>query len=362
MTGDQRVKSDSPTKLVYLINSLYTGGAEIGLCRLLQGLDSERYDVTVVALQGHEPELVNRIPDWATVVDLEFSRRPNLPAVRVLIHSLWDADVIVGSLYHAALLARFTGALNRTVTVATWQHNELFKNDLRQWSFEKTIPLNDVVLADSKPVSDFLKQSLDVPDNLVHTVPIAGIDIQDYTTVSHRKIAPVVVGSVGRIVEQKNYTTLLDVASELSAREIRFEVAGSGEQLEFLRQQADSRGLSNVKFKGSIPSVPDFLATLDIYFQPSRHEGLCITVLEAMAAGLPVVGSNVAGIGQSVRQEESGLLYEPGDVQGFADGISELASDPERREKLGIEGRNVVSEKYTRESLVTEFERAIGTY
>ncbi|MDB2276555.1 glycosyltransferase family 4 protein, partial [Halorubrum ezzemoulense] len=86
---------------------------------------------------------------------------------------------------------------------------------------------------------------------------------------------------------------------------------------------------------------------------------LCITVLEAMAAGLPVVGSNVGGIGRNVDEGESGYLYDPDDIDGFVSGIERLRTDPELRQQLGNHGREIVSELFTQEVLIKEFEKAI---
>lgn len=362
MTEDQGTESDSPTKLVYLINSLYTGGAEIGLCRLLQGLDSERYDVTVVVLWGHEPELVDRIPDWVAIVDLELTRRPNFSACPGVVRSLYGADVIVGSLYHASFLAKMAGVVNSDATVATWQHNPSFKSSLRESLFVKTSFLNDVLLADSDAVADTMSEEFGIPTDLVHTVPIAGIDLDEYTPRSHGPSDPVTVGSVGRIIEEKNYSLLLNVADHLSDSNIRFEIVGGGDRLHSLRQSAKDRRLSNITFHGALPSpkIADFLSGTDIYIQPSRQEGLCITVLEAMAAGLPVVGSEVGGIAQNVEHGISGFTYRSTDLEGFISGLQELAADPELREQFGNRGREIVEEQFTRDVLVTEFETAIS--
>ena len=80
-----------------------------------------------------------------------------------------------------------------------------------------------------------------------------------------------------------------------------------------------------------------------------------------MAAGLPVVGSEVGGIGRNVEEGESGYLYDPKDVDGFVSGIERLRTDPDLRQQLGDRGREIVAESFTQEVLVREFERAINT-
>lgn len=353
--------SGPPIRLVYIINSLHIGGAEIGMCRLLDGLNPEDYAVTVISLDGQEEELTNQIPSWVTVIDLQITSGISLLGLRELLSSIQSADVIVGSLFHSVMVARIAGVFNRDATVATWHHTQQFKTGQRKFAFEKTNRLNDVLLADSEPVAEILRNTFEMDDDVIHTVPIAGIDLDEFTPVKHQQSDPVIVGSVGRIATPKNYATLLDVAERLSGQGIEFEIAGDGELLDELTQEADQRGLSNVTFHGVVTDVPEFLSKIDVYFQPSLQEGLCITVLEAMACGLPVVGSNVGGIGRNLQDNSSGYLYEPDDIDGFVSGIETLARDSALRQQFGERGREIVKEGFTQAALVNEFERAFST-
>jgi glycosyltransferase involved in cell wall biosynthesis len=162
------------------------------------------------------------------------------------------------------------------------------------------------------------------------------------------------------LAEPKNPFAILDVAERLRGEEITFEIAGGGKLEENVREEIDERGLTNVTLHGHVTDVPGFLSEVDVYFQPSLYEGLCITVLEAMATGLPVVASDVGGIGESVDHGESGFLYKPEDIDGFESGISKLARDPSLRSDFGECGRNTVKDGYTQEVLVSRFEEALG--
>ena len=352
---------EESTKVVYIINSLEVGGAEFGLCRLLNGLKSQEYDVTVLALNSHSDRLTSKIPPWVRVVDLRLRSGIGVSTIRELYSTVRTADVIVGSLYHSSMLARLCGVLQPNATIATWHHANLFESDLRRLSFKFTSQLSDVVLADSEPVSEMLIADLGLDPNLVHTVPIAGINLDEYTIVEHRDCEEITVGTVGRLSEQKNHKMILDVAEELRDDNFRFEIAGDGELYDTIQEEITERDLHNVTLYGLVEDVPSFLADLDIYFQPSLWEGLCITVLEAMASGLPVVGSGVGGIGRNVEKDSSGFLYEPDNLDGFVSGIETLATDPELRKQFGTRGRAIVKEGFTQDMLVSEFEKAIET-
>lgn len=345
-------------KLVYVINALDTGGAEVGMCRLLDGLDDARYEVTIVTLDGYDEEFVDRrVPRVETIIDCQ--RLASVRGVSRLVSVLIDADVVVGSLFHSVLVARLVGVINRKAVVITWQHNERFKTDFRRRLFGATLPLSDVLIADSEPVAAMLREEFDLPAGRVETVPIAGISLNAFDPRTHRETDTVTVGSVGVISEQKNFHRVVEMANELSEENIEFRIAGDGPKRSELESRVESLGLENVEFLGTVRDLPTFLNSVDVYVQPSRFEGLCITVVEAMAAGLPIVASAVGGIEYNVDDGTTGYLHDPDDVEGFCDSVRKLAADPAKRRRFGDRGRQLVENRYTQEVLVEEFERAL---
>jgi glycosyltransferase involved in cell wall biosynthesis len=347
-------------RMVYIINSLGVGGAEVGMCRLLDGLNSEKYDITVVALDGRTNDLADQIPSWVRVIPL-YSGSLNLGNLIDFVRAVRESDVLVGSLFHSVIVVKLIGLLKYSGAIATWRHVWPFKTNRRKWIFKRSTRLTDAILADSEAVAEKLKYELRIDDSMVYTVPIAGLNPTGYTSAIHSESSTVTVGTVGRLTEQKNHETILSVAKELQGEGITFEIAGEGELYEKLERIIEEQSITNVALRGFVDDVPQFLADLDLYFQPSSHEGLCITVLEAMAAGLPVVGSDVGGIGRNVSHGETGFLYDPDDVAGFVSAIRTLASDPELRREFGERGQERVSEHYTQNALVSAFEETIDT-
>ncbi|WP_306058693.1 glycosyltransferase family 4 protein [Natronococcus wangiae] len=343
---------------MYVITALHTGGAEVGMCRLLDGLNDDRYDVTVVTLNGYDETFVDRrVPDVESILDCKRLRTPR--DASKLVSAVADADVIVGSLFHSQLVARLAGVANRNAVVATWQHNERFKTAFRKKLSGAMHPLSDVLLADSDPVAEMLHDEFGFTDGFVKTVPIAGVPLSEFERREHDHADPVVVGSVGVLSDQKNFRTLLAIADELDGEGITFRIAGDGPNRGKLASRIESAGIENIELLGHVRDLSQFLNSIDVYVQPSRFEGLCITVLEAMATALPIVGSSVGGIGHNVTEGTCGYLHDPDDVEGFCRSIRELAADPLKRQRFGDRGRELVERNYTQDVLVEEFERAI---
>ena len=202
----------------------------------------------------------------------------------------------------------------------------------------------------SRNLADFFT-TLGVPRELLLTI-YNGVDIDRYKPGAPRaEFCPVVrIGAVGRLVAEKDYPTLLAALALLKARNVRFfaEIAGDGPLAADLKERAQALGLRGlVSFHGSCDDVPAFLRELDIYVLSSRHEGLPIAVLEAMATALPVVATRITAIPEIIEDGCTGILVPPGDAAAMADALAALAGDGSRRRALGEAARELVRTRYT---------------
>jgi glycosyltransferase involved in cell wall biosynthesis len=161
-----------------------------------------------------------------------------------------------------------------------------------------------------------------------------------------------VVGCVGRLVANKGMDTLLKAAKlVLEERpETRFVIAGDGPLRPELEALARSLGIvSNVEFRGYLPEAIDVarqMAELDVFVLPTRREGLGIVYLEAMALGVPVVGSRVEPVTDVVADGRTGLLATVDDPRAFADATLRLLNDADLRRRMGEAGPDYVAQKF----------------
>ncbi|AEM57710.1 hypothetical protein HISP_10775 [Haloarcula hispanica N601] len=359
-------------KLTYLISGLEIGGAEIGMVRLLDGIPEDELDVTVVALDGGKRTVVPDIPDHVDIVDLQIENKLLIHKLLPLIPILRETDILLGSIYHAETVARLFDLVIPVNTLLTWAHNTEFKTPIRRWVDKLTIGRCDAILADSEAVATMLVERQEVDPEKIWTVPIAGLSMSEYDRppvplrsldysvvggepLDHVGEGMIVVGTVGTLSAAKNHDAILEVASRLSDRKVHFAIAGDGPQREELVDEVVERELTNVSFIGRVDSVPEFLSAVDIYFQPSHYEGLCITVLEAMAAGKPIVASTAGEIPRNVRDGKEGFVAEPENIEAFVEAIETLLDDPELRSRFSESSRQRVVERYSQEILVERF-------
>lgn len=357
--------STTPYRLTYLIDGLNVSGAQVGMARLISGLDPATFDVTVIGLNGMGKGILPQLPDNATVLDLAIDPKYRFDRLRKLWFILEKTDILVTSLFHSTTVGTALGRLQSVPLILCWQHSAEHVSRPRKILSRAAYAACDRVLVDSQAVADMLV-SEGVPDDRIYIVPIAGIDINEFYppdrtagrgTATNETIR---VGSIGQLIPAKNYETLIECAAGLDDR-FEFEVIGDGPRRRELERLVDKQAPSQVTFHGQIPpdDVAPFLRELDIYFQPSRREGLCITVIEAMACALPVVGAETGGIQESVKHGRTGLLAPPEDPKTFRNHLRTLASSRRLRRQYGLAGRERIVENYSQEALVNEFHNAL---
>lgn len=167
-----------------------------------------------------------------------------------------------------------------------------------------------------------------------------------------------VVGTIARLNPVKDLGTL--ISGFAAVRAIRPDAAlvivGDGEERSRLDETARALGVSGtVHLLGHRDDARDLLPAFDIFANSSTSEGISLTILEAMAAGLPVVATRVGGTPEVVDDQVDGLLVPSRDPRAIGDAICALAVDPVRRHSLGAAGRLAVSERFTIDRMVEHY-------
>jgi glycosyltransferase involved in cell wall biosynthesis len=140
---------------------------------------------------------------------------------------------------------------------------------------------------------------------------------------------------VGRLAPEKDWPTFLEIARNFpDPARYAFVAVGSGWQGEQLQKFVQDNGLSNVHFLGQRQDVPSILKEADAFLLTSRFEAFPNVILEAMAAGCPVIATRTAGSEFIIQHESNGMLVEVGDVPGFVGNLERVLSDPDLAGRL----------------------------
>jgi glycosyltransferase involved in cell wall biosynthesis len=173
------------------------------------------------------------------------------------------------------------------------------------------------------------------------------------------------LGAIGAIVPQKGLVYLLEALSRVRAivPDVRLLLVGDGPagHAAALRAAAQDLGIDDaILHLERRTDVPELLAALDVFVSASLDENLPQSVLEAMAAGIPVVATAVGGVPECVSAEETGLLVPPADGRALAAAIVRLLDDPGARQRLGAAGRRRVQEYFAPETQVPRIEAVLS--
>jgi glycosyltransferase involved in cell wall biosynthesis len=152
---------------------------------------------------------------------------------------------------------------------------------------------------------------------------------------------------VGRLAAAKGLPILLEAVAKVEGATL--DIAGDGPDRSMIEDKVRSLALSDrVRFLGyqSQPQVLELLKRTDVFVLSSFAEGVPVVLMEAMAAGVPVVATRIAGIPELVRDEHNGLLVPPGDVDSFANAIRRLLDDPDLRNRFAAAGREQIEREF----------------
>ncbi len=178
-----------------------------------------------------------------------------------------------------------------------------------------------------------------------------GLNIDDDT---------IAIGIIGRLVPVKNHRMFLEAAKHLLSIlgdefKIKCLIIGDGEKRIELEVYAKELGISgNVLFCGWQENMADVYSDLDIVVLTSLNEGTPVALIEALAAGRPVVATNVGGVSDVVEDGINGYCVTSGDAQAFAHRMADLIKDPNKRSVFGTKGREMVREKFSKKRLVED--------
>ncbi len=332
-------------KICSITNSLTSGGAEV----LVTGLSAEFSHAgnrsLVIALcdaetVGNSAETEARMigeieAAGGTFISLGLSaNRGPIEGARAMRKALKDFAPDVVHAHTVRALPMLALGLIKAPRVLTHHNTRLPFSPKMFRMFDR---LTDTYVAIGADVEAVLSQYVTKP--IVRIPNAAG---RSFAKSVHRTAPqkPPHILSVGTISEQKNYALLIDTAKALQKTgpdnpSPIFQIAGGGADLEGLRSRVAAEDLSGiVEFLGERSDVPTLMASSDLYLNVSLYEGMPITLLEAMASGLPIVATDVPGNCELVADDVNGLKAPLGDPNAIASRIIEILCDADLYGKL----------------------------
>jgi glycosyltransferase involved in cell wall biosynthesis len=359
-----------PARVLHLITRLPVGGAERLLVDIARNLPQSRYESIVCCIQDRGPLADEVEAAGLRVVELRRmqTKRFDWGAVGELTALLRKERIALvhAHLYHANLYGRIAALRARVPAIAT-VHNTYTRTKWHRRLLNRWLAAAGArVIAVSDDIRRDVARYDGVPEERI-TMLQNGIDLSRARSTLSRQEARrrlgladerFVLGCLARLEEQKGHRYLLEALAKVSAN-VHVLIAGDGRLRQALETQAKQLGIAErVSFLGTRRDVADILAALDAYVMPSLWEGLSLAMLEAMAAQLPVIASDVGGVSQVAADGAWCLRVPPADVPALAAAIGRLATEStERRAALGEQARRRVEAAFSLEAMLRRLTR-----
>ena len=314
---------------------------------------------TVVAAKNDYDKGTPDIPNCDLYVDIPFARNPfspkNIQAYKMLkklidngSFDIVECNTPVGSVIGrlAARKARKNGT--KVIYIAHGFH--FFKGSSKSawlmfYPVEKLLSyITDVLVTINK--EDYERASKKFKAKQIVCIDGIGVDLEriEKSCPDRKKVLDefginendTVLISVGELRKLKNHRTIIEAMAKIENKNLHYIIAGCGTFSGELSELAEKHGIKDrVHLPGFRNDVFDLLKSSDIFCFPSTREGMPLALMEAMAAGLPAVASNVRGNRDLIAPGKGGFLYSANDSDGFAEGIKTLIDDPSLRRKMG---------------------------
>ncbi len=353
--------SDTRVTVMYVIWSLQMGGAERVVFDLARSLDRRRFRPVVACLNFKgalaQPLEAEGIPVYA----LDKKPKLDLGALARLARLLRRerVDIVHTHLWTSSFWGRLAALLARVPVTIVTEHNLDTWRRTPHFFADRLLGLaTDDWIFVSREVEAFYRERLRIPAGR-GTVVLNGVDTKPFATPLDRAAVRArmgldpgarVAGVVGRLEERKGHRYFLEAMRELKTRDpgARGLIVGEGKEKAALLAQSEALGLGDtVRILGFWPDLAEALCALDVFVLPSLMEGHPLAVLEAMAAGKPVVATDVGGNGEAVEAGSTGLLVPAADPGALADAIGTLLADPERARAMGAAGRASLDRRFS---------------
>jgi hypothetical protein len=340
-------------RIAYVINSVEGGGAAFPVPAVAGVMREHGASVEVFALTRRDGRALPAMAEAGLPTHVRAGGEKDHLAASVWLDRQLEGfrpDVIWTSLTRATLLGQLVGRV-RGLPVVSWQHAAFLK-PANRLLLRMTQAASALWIGDSGCVTALTAQRLGVPPERLVTWPIFRADPDAPKAAPWRPGEPIRLGSLGRLHPVKGYDVLIAALARLrreyptGLHPFEFTIAGDGAARGRLESAIAEAGLVDVRLMGFTPDPRAFLATLHVYVQPSRSEGLCVAAHEAMQAGLPIVASAVGELPFSVADGETGLVTPAADAKALAQALGWMLAHPERLASMGDAARSRVLQRF----------------
>jgi glycosyltransferase involved in cell wall biosynthesis len=356
-------------RIVYVIPSLSVGGTEWQLIYLVRGLAKD-HEMSIICTR-HDGALAgdarragayvrvvgSRFGGWDFTITRKLARmfrgfRPDVVHLFMFGFDLWPA-----------LAARQAGVpvvVSSRRQLATWQKRR------HVWIQRKANKLVDCIVANSRAVAEFAMKQEGADAGLLRIIPngvcadefVSNVELRQARRRYGIPLNTHVIGIVANFTPVKDYPVFVNMAQALLRRrtDLHFLMVGAGPDVSQIERLIEKRGLRDYFTRiSTISERPDLYALMDVFVLCSREEGFPNALIEAMAAGRPVVVAARGGMLEAVSEGVTGRLVQSRAPEDFADAVAWVLDHPADSRRMAAQAAQYVREELTMEAMVARY-------
>jgi glycosyltransferase involved in cell wall biosynthesis len=360
-------------RILYIIASLEVGGAEGQLYELVKGLNRKIYDPVVCSLLNRGAYIDKILNEGIPVITIANSLKYQPFNIFKIIKAIYcyDIKIVHCIMFTSAIFGTFIAKLLRVPVIINSVRSLRFIGSHYRIPVMRFIyKISDCIIVNSL-MTKYLLVSHHIASANKTLVIWNGVDIDKFARAkslsghaqSNNTILKMewtnVAGIIANLFPVKNHYCLLKAIPIILKKFPRtaFLIIGDGPEKENLQRfSAHLKIQENTFFLGQRADIPDLLALMDLTVLCSFREGLPNAILESMAAGLPVIATNVGGNSEAIADGVTGFLFEPHDFLTLANKVIELLADSLLRLQIGSAAKRRAEEQFSRERLIYNYE------
>ena len=362
--------TETRINILYLIWSLGLGGAEQVVINLAKGIDKKKFNVIVCCLNDKGIFAQEVEKEGIEVIALgkkgKFDATVLFKLIRVI--KKYKIDIVHTHLWTSDFWGRIAAKLAGVPVIISTVHNvDVWKPKVFLLIDRILSYFTDKIIAVSNTVKYFYINNAKIPKNKIETI-YNGIDVDKFNIKVNRNIKrrelglnadTKVLAVIGRLVEQKGHIYFLECFRKLLGKysDIQGLIVGDGPLRGELEERSKMLGLNGrVIFTGIRNDIPEILKIIDVLVVPSLYEGLPTIILEAMAAGVPVVATNVGGNSEIIVNGETGFIVPPKDSSVLAEYIGKILENNNLVESMRVMSRERAIQYFSLDKMMREVE------
>ena len=372
MLPEQSNETDRPVRVLQLGSPAGMFGAERWIMALAKHLPRDQVETVVGVIQdeptGKEPPLCEhaRALGFETLT-IQAPGKLSAQAVSGLRQAIADLriDVLHTHFYKPTILGAIAVRGTYCKLLATphgWNTDAGLKLQAYEWLERLAFARAHVVAPLSGDLErglrglPWLKGKVQLISNGVDLSEVTGSDAVASEVQAARARGEFVVGYIGQLIARKRVDTLIDAFAKMQNLSAKLFVVGDGDQRAALEIQARNLGIEGrVLFVGFREDRLDFLRGFDALVLPSSLEGIPRCLMEAMAAGVPIIGTRIPGIADLISEQKTGLAFNVGDADSLAHCLKELAADQALANRLAESAQVRVTESFSASGMAQQY-------